>query len=67
MNFSSIMNGPLSMYKLKPLVDFPDKLNITSTMYKMKNVYGQQTSSGTKLENTALPDVLEQVNKMLKV
>uniref|UniRef100_A0A1B6JPP6 AIMP2 thioredoxin-like domain-containing protein n=2 Tax=Homalodisca liturata TaxID=320908 RepID=A0A1B6JPP6_9HEMI len=62
------MNGPMSMYKLKPVVHFPDSINITDTMYKMKNIYSSNInpSEETYSITNGLPNVLEQVNKLLK-
>ncbi|XP_046688240.1 uncharacterized protein LOC124373975 [Homalodisca vitripennis] len=56
------MNGPMSMYKLKPVVHFPDSINITDTMYKMKNIYSSNInpSEETYSITNGLPNVLEQ-------
>jgi hypothetical protein len=66
------MNGPLTMYKLKPIVHFPDPVELTPTMYGMKNIFSTIRTSSSPAVTTcgaqpSLPNIVEQVNKLLKV
>uniref|UniRef100_A0A1B6M7B0 AIMP2 thioredoxin-like domain-containing protein n=1 Tax=Graphocephala atropunctata TaxID=36148 RepID=A0A1B6M7B0_9HEMI len=54
------MNGPVSMYELKPVVHFHGAMDLTNTMYKMKNIYNTNISSTEENITNALPNVLEQ-------
>lgn len=33
------VNGPMKMYKIKPLYDISPPINLPTCMYKMKNLY----------------------------
>jgi len=55
------MNGPITMYNLKPLVHFPDPVELTPTMYGMKNIYSTNFSSSVVTRPLqSLPNILEQ-------
>ncbi|XP_054275079.1 aminoacyl tRNA synthase complex-interacting multifunctional protein 2 isoform X2 [Macrosteles quadrilineatus] len=56
------MNGPLSMYSLKPLVYFTNPVDLTPTMYGMKNIYWRSNFNyrGENSLQDSLPNVLEQ-------
>lgn len=60
------MNGPVTMYKVKPVFQLPNGLDISSSMYKMKNIHGSNFISSTEYQDK-LPNIMEQVNKLLKV
>lgn len=63
------MNGPLSMYNLKPVIRVMDGADISSSMYAMKNIRGSYFNSkpGLVKYQEKQPNVLEQVKKLLKV
>ena len=59
------MNGPVTMYKVKPVFQIPNGLDISTSMYQMKNIHGSDFIS-TEYQDK-LPNIMEQVNKLLKV
>lgn len=60
------MNGPVTMYKVKPVFQLRNGLDISSSMYKMKNIHGSNFVSSTEYQDK-LPNIMEQVNTLLKV
>lgn len=60
------MNGSVTMYKVKPVFELPNGLDISSSMYKMKKIHGSNFISSTDYQDK-LPNIMEQVNKLLKV
>lgn len=39
------VNGPMKMYKVKPLYDICPPINLPTCMYKMKNLYSDSMPS----------------------
>lgn len=63
------MNGPVAMYKIKPLTVFNDYIEVPQCMYKMKpiqesylHLHSDNVTNCVKTTN-----VTEQVKKLLKV
>lgn len=59
------MNGPMIMYDLKPVVQFSDTVELTPTMYRMKNIIFSSTLGSQ--DSSIFPNISEQVNKILQV
>lgn len=65
------MNGPSSMYKLKPVFKLPENLDLPTCMYPMKSVLaGYQGTSNTMekdVKNEVLQEISDKVKFILKV
>lgn len=63
------MNGPSSMYKLTPVFKLPEKIELPTCMYKMKNIVtGDSGVTGMKNQRgDIVEDISNKVNKILKV
>lgn len=53
------MNGPVTMYKVKPVFQIPNGLDISTSMYQMKNIHGSDFIS-TEYQDK-LPNIMEQI------
>lgn len=54
------MNGPVTMYKVKPAFQLPNGLDISTSMYKMKNIHGSNFISSAESQDK-LPNIMEQI------
>lgn len=64
------MNGPNTMYRMRPVIKLTEELELPKCMYRMKNI--QQAYLNSRVEHqlcneTKASSISEQVKKLLKV
>lgn len=64
------MNGPNTMYRMRPIIKLREELELPKCMYRMKNI--QQAYVNSRVERQLsneikLSSISEQVKKLLKV
>lgn len=63
------MNGP-SMYRLKPVYEIPQNLDLPDCMYKLKNpaaITVQKSNETIRKDKKMLSSIMDKVNSLMKV